>query len=292
MVNLPGRQQFEEWLDSKNLSQRSVSQYLYYYDKFGETILTQETVNNFLELQFNNTVSRAFIKNLIEFYLQHSSELKLTKEDIADVSIIRLAKSSGRKKIRVPKILTPEDIKELEEVMTNDRNKVMLLLTYYAGLRLAELLSIRPKDFNWKKFDAEMETEPGELNIIGKGNKERICILPVKIMKKVRDWINEFASTDSIVNNSPMFDIGEDRWGDIIKWASGKAWGINENTKKPNIRLYPHALRAGIASYLRSQGMDIMDIRDFLGHADISTTSIYLSVNREDLKNKYTSIMG
>lgn len=277
------RQLFNDWLVTKNLKERTIKEYLSYYDKFSNEKLNQGSVNIFLEQTYSkNNVARAFIENLRSFYLSHKKELGLTPEDNEEIREFVTPKLTGRKEVKIPEVIPETEVLEIEKCMTCERDKLMLLLSYYCGLRLQELIQIRPLSFHWKQFDAD-EGRVGELTVFGKGGKQGIAIVPPDLMKRVRKWINteEYRK----INNNDYLFTGEGRknkissfgWNKILGKASKKALGKGVN---------PHLLRHSIASSLLKKGTDVKTIQEFLRHSSIATTQIYLHMDKEDLKNK------
>ena len=140
----------------------------------------------------------------------------------------------------------------------------MVLLTFYCGLRCSELLSIKTYDFNWKEW-LEHPDKPGYLKIRGKGRKQRRLPVIPSLMNEIYDWLKE--SSKELEVKDSIFKISERRWQKILSGASKQA--LEKET-------YPHMLRHSCASYLRKKGLNLEEIRDFLGHKSIVTTQLYL----------------
>ncbi|MCU0644256.1 MAG: hypothetical protein MUC94_08325, partial [bacterium] len=94
--------------------------------------------------------------------------------------MIELPKITGSKKERIVDFISKEEVHILAENTGNKRNKLMVLICFYAGLRVDELLKIRPYSFNWIDWIKD-KSKTGELKVIGKGNKERIVLIPSKL---------------------------------------------------------------------------------------------------------------
>lgn len=271
----PREQQFSEWLESKGLKSETVKDYLFYFKKFSfENLEDLDYISHFLTDYKNNYVVRAFLKNLFEY---------LGRE-------IKLPEITGRRKSRIPKVITEEEVLKIAEAMGNERNKIMVLLTFYCGLRRGGLLKIRPCDFNWnqcKEFPSLSEEELinkfGKLRVIEKGDKERVVLVPGKIMVRIGKFLKHDLKVTSEGMKGRMFKIGFRRWGAILDKASLKALG-----KKIN----PHLLRHSFGTYLLKKGMDIRYIQKALGHSSISSTQIYTHVEIEDLEQEFLNKLG
>ncbi len=145
------------------------------------------------------------------------------------------------------------------------RDRAMLELLYATGLRVSELLHLRPGDLNMQfRF----------LRTVGKGNKERLVPFHEQAEKTVLEYIEEgrpllmkkHASETLFVNRfgRPLSRMGF--WKILRKY--GMLAGITAE-------LTPHTLRHSFASHLLANGVDLRVLQELLGHASISTTEIY-----------------
>jgi len=250
--------EFIEFLYRKGLSNETMQKYAYYLTKF-EGPLTQENVNLFLN-HFNNSGSRAFLKNLFE---------------MLDITNIKIPKQTGTKKVRLPKEITIEEVNKIINLEPSRRNKIMFAICFQGGLRVSELINIKPLDFNWGKWKEDKSV--GELKIIGKGNKERIVYLSPKLMEFIYDYVNDIAY--KIKETDKIFNIGRHRFWVILDIASRRALGKHIN---------PHTIRSSCATYLFNEKQwDILELKEYLGHSNISTTEIYTHLNKKKLKEKF-----
>lgn len=265
------RLNFERWLQLKNLKPRTVKEYCYYLGKFPNAF-KQDTVEEFLS-QHNNPIARAFIASYRRYLLKGRG---MSSPDILNVEIPRM---TGRKKRRIPRVLEESEIFRLEDAMRKERDRIMLLLSFYCGLRLGGLVGIRPYDFNWKRW-WEHRDKVGELKVREKGDKERICFVPASLMARVEKWIREEASKKKPDKTQPLF-ITPRRWQIILDKASVKAFGQRE---------HPHTLRHSCATWLLKNGMPLEKVKDFLGHESIVSTQIYAHVGLESIRESYEFI--
>jgi len=258
------KERFKHFLENKGLKERTLFDYFYYYNKFDLEKLSQDYVNEFILENKHNCIVRAFIKNLLYF-------LK-NKE-------IEIPQLTGRKKKRLPRVTNEEEVGMIYKAMANQRNKLMLILTYYCGLRAGELMKIKISDFKWSQIrklsKGELFGTYGELKVYGKGDKERIALVPGQIMFKIAKFIN--ANGEKYVDKKELFQLSQRRWSTILDVAAMKSLG-----KKIN----PHSLRHGIATDLLKKGMDIRYIKEVLGHSSISSTEIYTHVSKDELREK------
>ncbi len=256
------KENWVEWLQLKGLNQRSIDNYSYYFDQINLQDFNPESLLKFLKKN-NNGVARAMLKNLLTI-IKTSSEVP---QEIKDwVITFDIPKKTGRKKQRVLKVLSKDEVHNLARRMETKRDSYMVLLTFYLGLRVAELLSLNLKSFDWKT---------GKVRIIGKGNKERVLPLIPELQTRVAEWINECVEKDP--EFYLLFPISERRWRMILSKISKKHLGRSVN---------PHLLRHSCGSVLHNQGLSLKEIADFLGHKSIEVTQIYVHLNKEKFDSR------
>jgi integrase/recombinase XerD len=186
---------------------------------------------------------------------------------------------SARQPLRVPKTLTEAQVEALldaPDVATplGLRDRTMLELIYASGLRVSELVTLRT-------FNVGMAE--GVLRVLGKGSKERL----VPFGQVARDWIERY-----LAESRPAI-LGGQQTEDLFVTARGQGmtrvmfWMIvKKHARAAGITapLSPHTLRHAFATHLLNHGADLRAVQMLLGHADISTTTIYTHVARERLK--------
>jgi integrase/recombinase XerD len=186
---------------------------------------------------------------------------------------------SAKQPLRVPKTLTEAQVEALLEAPEVDtplglRDRTMLELIYASGLRVSELVTL-------KTFNVGMGE--GVLRVLGKGNKERL----VPFGQVARDWIVRY-----LAEARPLILAGQ-QTEDLFVTARGQGmtrvmfWVIvKKHARAAGITapLSPHTLRHAFATHLLNHGADLRAVQMLLGHADISTTTIYTHVARERLK--------
>jgi len=186
---------------------------------------------------------------------------------------------SAKQPLRVPKTLSEAQVEALLEAPDVDtplglRDRTMLELIYASGLRVSELVTL-------KTFNVGMAE--GVLRVLGKGSKERL----VPFGQVARDWIVRY-----LAQARPLILAGQ-QTEDLFVTARGRGmtrvmfWVIvkkHARTAGITAPLSPHTLRHAFATHLLNHGADLRAVQMLLGHADISTTTIYTHVARERLK--------
>ncbi len=291
---------FENWLVNKNLKPRTVENYVYYLNKFTSPIYNQESVLKFLSLASNrNSVSRSFLLNYKKFLLVNSDELGISRELKSKILDVELPRLSGRVKQRIIRPIPHEKIFLIEKALETEKEKLQLLLSYFCGLRLGELLKITVTSFDWGKRRENLK-EVGECRVLGKGDKEGIALVPAKLMDRIRKYIlyNNFESLNHYIfcNNRENYNFNNmaRNWRRKLSKAAISA-GVTQLTPEGGVvkgtAVHPHRLRHSYASHLRNDmGLDLSEIKDLLRHADISSTKIYVHIEKKDLKKKLSGL--
>jgi integrase/recombinase XerD len=186
---------------------------------------------------------------------------------------------SAKQPLRVPKTLTEGQVEALLEAPDIDtplglRDRTMLELIYASGLRVSELVGL--KTFN-------LGMAEGVLRVLGKGSKERL----VPFGQVARDWIERYLAEarGAILAGRQSDDLFVTARGQgmtrAMFWVIVKKHAARAGITVP---LSPHTLRHAFATHLLNHGADLRAVQMLLGHADISTTTIYTHVARERLK--------
>ncbi|MFZ4481124.1 MAG: site-specific tyrosine recombinase XerD [Rhodoferax sp.] len=190
---------------------------------------------------------------------------------------------AARQALRVPKTLTESQVEALLAAPATDsalgvRDRTMLELMYASGLRVSELVSL--KVFN-------VSLSENVLRVFGKGNKERL--VPFGEVASV--WIGQYLSEarPDLLGGRQTDDLFVTHRGSkagsamsrVMFWMIVKKHASNAGITAP---LSPHTLRHAFATHLLNHGADLRSVQMLLGHADISTTTIYTHVALERLK--------
>ncbi|QHE88956.1 site-specific tyrosine recombinase XerD [Hydrogenophaga sp. BPS33] len=191
--------------------------------------------------------------------------------------------SPARQPLRVPKTMSEAQVEALlnaPDVGTplGLRDRCMLELIYASGLRVSELVSLK----TW-----HVGMNEHVLRITGKGNKERL----VPFGQLAGQWLQRYMGTSrgEILNGLQSEDLfvtsRGSRAGEAMTramfWQLVKKYAAQAGITVP---LSPHTLRHAFATHLLNHGADLRAVQMLLGHADISTTTIYTHVARERLK--------
>ena len=181
----------------------------------------------------------------------------------------------------LPKALSPDLAAQLLDAQPADsaetRDKAMFELLYSSGLRLAELVSL---DLS---HTAQI-IQHGEVTVTGKGAKTRTVPVGKAARGAMDKWLGSRA-TLARANQAALFvgvrglrivpRVVQER---LDRWA--KLHGLN-------VRVHPHVLRHSFASHLLQSSQDLRAVQEMLGHASISTTQVYTSLDFQHLAKVY-----
>ncbi|WP_103018642.1 site-specific tyrosine recombinase XerD [Alicycliphilus denitrificans] len=201
----------------------------------------------------------------------------LSERRIAQDPTVRLL--AARQPLRVPKTLTQAQVEALLHAPDTAtalglRDRTMLELMYASGLRVSELVTL-------KTF--QLGLAEGVLRITGKGGKERL----VPFGEEARRWLERYLAEGrgAILAGRQTDDLFVTQRGSamsrVMFWVIVKKCAQLAGITAP---LSPHTLRHAFATHLLNHGADLRVVQLLLGHADISTTTIYTHVARERLK--------
>ncbi len=283
---------FQAWLSNKNLKPRSIQNYLYYFQRFNYYRFNQESVSKFLSDKNNqNSIARSTLVNLKEFMIVNYLELKVDPIYYKEISDVVLPKLTGRLKQRLINPLSESEIKALENKLSTEQLKLMLLISFYGALRLQELIRIKVNSFNWEVWKIKSESM-GEIRVLGKGDREGIALIPGQLMMRISKYINKQATEFKSID-SKLFNIGISSWQKYLHKA-GIDSGISHKGSDGEIlketAVHPHRLRHSQGHNLMINNVDIRYIKEALRHKSISSTQIYTQLSTEELKEKLSIV--
>ena len=182
---------------------------------------------------------------------------------------------------KLPTVLEPEEAQKLlkqpnKRYPTGLRNKAIMSLMLHCGLRLAEVTYLRPGSINLSKGKLRVES--------GKGNKDRDLAIPDYLIDLLNTWREKRPKSNYFFSTLKGKKISNRYIQQMVKRYSQKA-GIAKN-------ITPHTLRHSYATQYYKQTKDIETLRRILGHTDISTTTIYITLANIDVENGMKSFKG
>ncbi len=258
-------EQFSSYLQSKSIKIFAVSkeQILKFIQSLQATGLSESTITRML------STLRCFYR------------FCLLNELISENPVMGIQTAKAQKKL--PEILTANEIELLliqpdVSDLKGCRDKAMLELLYATGIRVSELIALNVEDINL------------QLGILycRSGKNERV----VPIYDEARDAISDYLKR---VRNAVILDYNETALFTNMNgarmtrqgfWKIVKTYAQSANIDKD---ITPHTLRHSFATHLLENGAQLKDIKEMLGHSDISSTQVYAKVVKERYKNVYAT---
>ena len=228
--------------------------------------------------KFNKTLneldpkSKARVISSIKSFYKYEMIKGNVCENISNVLIIPKFKKS------IPDILSIEEVDKLLDIEVIDhisaRNKAMLELMYASGLRVTELINLKPND---------VDLENNTVRTMGKGKKERIIPIGDYATVAVKNYLYNYRPD----NKKCDYLFLNNHYNQMTRQGYFKVMKKLLLEKGINIKFSPHTLRHSFASHMLSNGADLRTIQELLGHSNISTTEIYLYVNSKEIRKNY-----
>lgn len=191
---------------------------------------------------------------------------------------------SARQQPRLPMALSEAQVEALlaapdTQTPLGLRDRTMLELMYASGLRVSELVDLKT---------VHLGLDEGALRVTGKGARERLLPFGEEAHAWLRRYLSE-ARGDILQGRASDALFVTQRGGAMTRqmfWHIVKKCAVLAHITAP---LSPHTLRHAFATHLLNHGADLRAVQMLLGHADISTTTIYTHVARERLKSLHAA---
>jgi site-specific recombinase XerD len=221
------------------------------------TDLDNEQVLDYLHLvKANRSASATFFKFTV-YSMRYACKLRrLPYEQFSLPSIERSDK--------LPVVLNASEVRGLMKACDLLKHRLLIGLCYGCGLRCAEVRQL---------LVADVDTERSMIHVRqGKGNKDRCLPMGTMLARGIRSYIDA---------EKPRQFLFEGNTGDAYS-QRGAQWAISQAVKRAGIvkEVTLHTLRHTYATHLLEQGVNILVIKELLGHARIETTMIYLQLAR------------
>ena len=215
---------------------------------------------------------RSFFKFMVvDGIVRHDPTTNLESPKIRQTLPSFLSVKEVEKLLALPDLNTPLGV----------RDRALLDVLYSCGLRVTELISLRPDNIDF---------ELGCIRCIGKGDKERLVPIGRKALDSVVTYMKQArprllaSRRRAKLSNAIFLNRQGGQLGRVGVWKILAAYGRALGLRK---KLTPHKLRHSFATHLLERGADLRSVQMMLGHADISTTQIYTHVMEDRLKTVY-----
>lgn len=255
---------FMEKLRQVRYSDHTVRVYTTYFRDFQEYFegcdidrITPEEINGYLVFLINEKGISTCQQN------QRINAIKFYYEKVLGQPRRCYTVSRAKREKTLPDVLSKEEVRAiLSAVVTDLRFWCMFSVLYSAGLRISELLALKPDDINVSRSLIRVRQ--------GKGRKDRFTLLSKPLIKKLTEYRELYKPKVWLFERSPGEQFTESIVSKRLKAAAQEA-GITK-------RIYPHLLRHSFATHLIEQGTDLKIVKELMGHNSIRTTEIYVHI--------------
>lgn len=255
---------FMEKLRQVRYSDHTVRVYTTYFRDFQEYFegcdidrITPEEINGYLVFLINEKGISTCQQN------QRINAIKFYYEKVLGQPRRCYTVSRAKREKTLPDVLSKEEVRAiLSAVVTDLRFWCMFSVLYSAGLRISELLALKPDDINVSRSLIRVRQ--------GKGRKDRFTLLSKPLIKKLTEYRELYKPKVWLFERTPGEQFTESIVSKRLKAAAQEA-GITK-------RIYPHLLRHSFATHLIEQGTDLKIVKELMGHNSIRTTEIYVHI--------------
>ncbi|USB34939.1 site-specific integrase [Paenibacillus sp. YPG26] len=259
---------FSQLLTLKGLSPQTKKAYEGHVRRFCEDV-----ADDFLELQTRHV--RDYLLQLFKLERSHSyinqamSAMKLFLSQAYKRPDLIVNLPRPRKEKKLPPVLSMEELRLIFGSLSNLKHRMILMLTYSAGLRVGEVVRLRLNDLDQQRMLVHVRQ--------GKGKKDRMTLLShttgeclVRYLERERpyEWLFPGAERDRPITVRSVQRIFE---------RALQSAGIRKHATV-------HTLRHSFATHLLEAGTDLRYIQELLGHEDIKTTQIYTHVSSKEAR--------
>src|SRR5439155_5073130 len=260
----PVRQRMTEDMQVRNLSPHTQASYIQqvslfarYFNKSPE-LLGPEEIRAYQVYLTNEkklaTSSILIAVSALRFLYKVTLHRDWTVEDIIP---------APKKPQKLPVVLSPEEVLQFLDCIPGLKHRTILTTCYAAGLRISEVVHLKPPDIDSQRMVIRVEQ--------GKGQKDRYVMLSPKLLESLRNWWRVAKPKSWLF---PVDIPGGHIQREAVELMCQKAQrgcGI----AKP---ITPHSMRHAFAVHLLESGTDVRTIQLLLGHRSLATTARYLRI--------------
>ena len=183
---------------------------------------------------------------------------------------------------KLPTVLSKEEVWRLLKSCHLLKHKVLIGLLYGCGLRCMEVRSLRLQDLDFDRMQLKV--------VQGKGKKDRYVPLSIHLIRGLKSYIQAEKPQIYLFNGQPAGRAGGDF--DSRYSQRGVQWAVKQACKVAGITkdVCVHTLRHTFATHLLEDGLDIISLKNLLGHENIETTMEYLHIAQLDTQKAFSPL--
>lgn len=244
------------------------------------TKVSRKEIDEFIDNQRTLGKSAATVKrraaSLKSFFNFMADELNEPKR----VNPVDMKRHAGKQAKQLPRDLSNDEVKRLWTVVTTERDKALVVLMLYGGLRVEEVVTVEQEAFTIP----EQIEEPVRVRVCGKGRKERIVYIPQSNFEPVNAYLS------SMKKENPKGNLFKNHRGQPLR-PNGVQWVLRKYGKQCDVTVTPHRLRHTCARWLAEGHMPLLSLSRFLGHSDVHTTQRYIDNADVGVRDQYKTAM-
>jgi len=267
---------FKNRLLGNGKSRNTVKMYSYIAEQFLEFIgydrerINLESIEKFKEYL---AIEKGYSKSSIYLYVRALQSF-VNYLEVNDIGRLKAPKRPQK----VPNYLAGEEVRAILKSCSDIRERLIVELLVYTGIRVSELCSLRINDIDLNGRTIRIRS--------GKGDKDRIVVFSEEMLPDLRSYISMIRSrmkSEFLFPTSKSKKISPVTVEKIIRRIVARA-GIQK-------KITPHTFRHTFATSLLRNGADLRTIQILLGHSSISTTQIYTHLDENALKVGYSKFI-
>lgn len=257
-------------LESRRYSMNTARTYISCFEKFMQHFksyklleINENDIQEYLNIKAKSGISTSHLNqilNAIKFYYEVVEEMPNRF-----YSIDRPIKEK-----RLPKVISPQEVKQIINAAVNIKHRCIITLLYSAGLRRQELLNLKISDIDSQRMVIHVRQ--------AKGKKDRYTVLSKKALSDLRKYYKEWRPSiylfEGVKSGTQYSPVSVRK---VLIQACKNA-GIKK-------KVTPHMLRHSFATHLLESGTDLRYIQTLLGHSSSKTTEIYTQVSLSSINN-------
>ncbi len=276
MSTTPLRQRTIETLKLGHYSERTITTYIDWLIRLGKHYHRSPA-------ELDNSQVQAFLLYLIEerqlawsSVNQALAAIRFLFEKVLGRPRAELRVPARRKVTRRASIYSKEQVAALLAAARNPKHRALLMCVYGAGLRVGEVVVLRPE---------HIESARGLIRVEqGKGRKDRYTLLPNRLLDELRGYYRYFHPGEWLF-------FGRDRAKPMPVGSAQKIFYLIRNRAGIDHGGI-HTLRHCFATHLLEAGADIFELKRMMGHSAIKTTSGYIHISKEHLQSVRSPLDG
>jgi site-specific recombinase XerD len=260
-------QKIKDELRLRNYSRRTAESYLFCLGEYFKYIKTvkREPEISLIKKYLLEKQDRRQSSQTINLHLQAIKYFYREIMKNGTAIDIKFAKTASK----LPVVLSRQEIEKMINSLTNEKHRLLISLSYGAGLRVSEAINLKIKDINLEELTIHLKG--------AKGNKDRLTIYPEKLKSSLCKLIALKKFNDLVFESN--------RGGRLTERTAQKVFENALKSAKIEKDATFHSLRHSFATHLLENGVDVRYVQELLGHANIRTTQLYTKVTNPMIKN-------